>query len=184
MMITENSVKLVPLPSWEERNSRHNTKCGSAAVALITTSIQPEPQVRAALIRHTASRTCAGVMNAPVSRTKYPPVPLVSLLLAPSYLLKPHLGLSCVAQGRFCLQRAGAGGLGGLDKWCIYSSWFRMPADRQWTHSAVPKTNSCVQPSLPGRTEEAGHQGFCGQDRGKIPKDRYGRGVGVHTTLE
>lgn len=156
MMITENNIKLVLLPSWKERNSLHNTECGSAAVVLITPSIQPELQVLAALIRHTASRTCAGVMNAPVSTTKYPPVPLVSLLLAPSYLLKVHHGTQLCGTGQVLSAAGWWRRVGGLDKWCIYSSWFRMPADRQWTHSAVPKTNSCVQPCLSGRTEGGG----------------------------
>lgn len=174
MMITENNIKLVLLPSWEERNSLHNMECGSAAVALITPSIQPEPQVLAALIRHTASRTCAGVMNAAVSRAKYPPVPLVSLLLAPSYLLKLHHGLSCAAQDRFCLQRAGGGGWGAwtngafiaVGSGCLRTdNGLILPFLKQIAVCSLPR---------PGeqRAVEAGHQG--GQDEGEIPKGRYG----------
>lgn len=177
MMITENNIKLVLLPSWKERNSLHNTECGSAAVVLITPSIQPELQVLAALIRHTASRTCAGVMNAPVSATKYPPVPLVSLLLAPSYLLKVHHGTQLCGTGQV-LSAAG---------------WWRRVGGA-WTNGAfiavgsgcLRTDNGLILPFLKQiavcslaclgeqRAVEAGHRGSCGQDEGEIPKGRYG----------
>lgn len=35
-----------------------------------------------------------------------------------------------------------------MDNRCIYNSRFRMAGDRQWAHSSIPKTNSCVQPAL------------------------------------
>lgn len=110
-MITENNIKSGLLQSCKERNSPHNMQCDSAAVALITQSIQPEPQVLAALIRHMASRTCAGgEMDAPVSATKYPPVHPPS---STSCLPKRHHGLGCPAWDTFCPQRAGGGGRGG-----------------------------------------------------------------------
>lgn len=169
-MITQNNIKSGLLQSCEERNSPHNMQCGSAAVALITQPIQPEPQVLAALIRHMASRTCAGgEMDAPVSATKYPPVhPPPSSTWCPP---KDHHGLGCPARDTFCPQRAGSRGVGGggSDKRCIYSSWFRMPAGRQWTHSSVPKTNSCVQPSLPGRWERGSEASAVGM-KGKFPE--------------
>lgn len=115
-MITENNIKLERLPFWRERNSLHNGECGSAAVALITGSIQPELQVLAALRRHTASRTCAGVMNAPVSTAKCPPLPSVSPFFFSRllYLLKLHHGLSCAVQDGLCVLEGGGGGLGQM----------------------------------------------------------------------
>lgn len=116
-MITENNIKLERLPFWRERNSLHHGECGRAAVALITGSIQPEPQVLAALRRHTASRTRAGVMNAPVSTAKCPPLPSVStllllLLLAPSISAETPSRAQLRPAGRVVC--AGGGGCGGL----------------------------------------------------------------------
>lgn len=117
------------LQSREEMISLHNTQSDTAAVALITSPFNWEPQVLLALIRHTLSQTRAGgKMNAPVSKTKYPPVPLVPLFtssppyslsphisvsLSPSFplpTLKPHQGLSSPAQDKFCLHQDGGGG--------------------------------------------------------------------------
>lgn len=92
----------------------------------------------------------------------------------------PHISQNAI-RDRAALQRTGSvrsvllGEGGGLDKRCLYSSWFRMPADRQWTHSALPKTNSCVQPSLPGGREGGGSRrqvSVVGM-KGKIPKGAY-----------
>lgn len=153
----ENNIKSVLLQSWEERNSLHNTQRGSAAVALITQPIQLQPRVLTALIRHTASHTCAGggrwmhpspelnILPSPRRPFLHPPAPPPWNSIVGS--AAPHrTGSVCSGAVE---ERVRWGG-GCLDKRCIYSSWFRMPADRQWTHSAVPKTNSCVQP-LPVR---------------------------------
>lgn len=180
-MITENNIKLVLLPSLGERNSLYNTECGSAAVALITPSIQPEPQVLAALIRHMASRTRAGVMNAAVSTTKYPPVPLVSLLLAPSYLLKLHHGLSCAGTGQVLSAAGwwGRGGVGGCRGAWTNGAFIAVGSGCLRTDNGLilPSLKQIAVCSLSGehRALEAGHRGFCGQDEGEIPKGGCGR---------
>lgn len=126
------------------------------------------------LIRHTASCTCARVMNAPDSRTKYPPLPSVSLLLAPSYLLKLHHGLSCAAQRRFCLQRAGGGGWGG-GAW-TNGAFIAVGSGCLRTDNGLilPFLKQIAVCSLPCQGEqravEAGHRGFCGRDEGETPK--------------
>lgn len=173
-MITENNIKLERLPFWRERNSPHNRECGSAAVVLITPSIQPEPQVLAALIRHTASRTCAGVMNAPVSSAKYPPV----LLGVPSSCAF----ISPEAPSWTQLRRTG-------QVVCAGGGW------RPWTNGAfiavgsgcLRTDNGLILPFLKQiavcslaclgdqRAVDAGQRGFCGEDEGEIPQIRVAR---------
>lgn len=97
--VTSNQRRFSPV--WE-MISRWNTRCDGAAVALITkvhsTWKGGGAQVLLAAIRHTLSRcVCVwgGKMNAPVFKTKYPPVPLVS----PSYFSPnpppfPHVSIS------------------------------------------------------------------------------------------
>lgn len=109
------------MSSWsqEEMISLHNTECDDTAVAFITQAFQQEPQLPSDLIRHTLSWMRGEKMNAPVSKTKYPQVPLASrLTLPPPSLclctclptLKPQRGLSRPEQDNFCLHRDGGGG--------------------------------------------------------------------------
>lgn len=103
----ENNIKSVSLQSQEEMISLHNIRSDSTAVALITKSIQQGAPGSLSLDK-------GGVGYAPVSTTKYPPVPLVFLLTSSPLLislsvsfslslsLNPHYGFSLAAQNKFC----------------------------------------------------------------------------------
>lgn len=104
-------------------------------------------------------------MNAPVFKTKYPPVPPVS----PSYFspnppsspfsaclyfslpaVKPHHRLSRPAQDQLCLRQDVGGGGGRRTRTkgafiAVGSGW--LPTDNGHI-LGPPKTNSCVQPAL------------------------------------
>lgn len=150
--------------------SPHNTQSDSAAVALITKSIQQEAPGSLSLDKaHVVPDVCRREDECTCLQNQIssgsPGVP--SYILP---LLHPHSSSLCVSRSlslsvsiylpwkpitdsatrcrisSVCTRMAGR--TEGLDKRRIYSSRFRMAADRQWTHSSVPKTNGCAQPAF------------------------------------
>ncbi len=129
------------LHSQEGMISLHNTQPDSAAVALITKSIQHgAPGSLSPDKAHVVPDVCRGEgMNAPVSKTKYPRFPwcpsspssspcvsLYASFFLPT--LKLHHGLSRPAQDKFCLHRDGGGGRRAWTKdafVAVSSGWLR-----------------------------------------------------------
>lgn len=122
-------------------------------------------------------------MNAPVFKTKYPPVPLVSLLTSVPLLtlssslsmslsycfslptLKPHHGLSRPAQDKFCLHQDGGGGRRAWTKGAfiaVCSGWLR--TDNGHILQFLKQIAVCSLPCSGGqRAVEVGELGFRGQ---------------------